>query len=94
MVAEPISGSTKMSKIFGLSLHPLQNFELVSSETLARLHKSAGSPAPSLITFPMSTSQYGSSCLDPVIKKDPWALGTGRSSAYVAHALVVLLRRK
>ena len=44
----------------GLSLHPLKNFELVSSVTLTRLHKSAGSPEPSLIT---------SSCSDPVIKK-------------------------
>ena len=40
----------------GLSLHPLKNFELVSSVTLSRLHKSAGSPEPSL-------------CSDPVIKK-------------------------
>ena len=40
-----------MSRFFGLSLHPLQNFELVSSETLTRLHKNTGSPEPSLITF-------------------------------------------
>ena len=44
-----------------LSLHPLKNFELVSSVTLSRLHKSAGSPEPSLIT---------SACSDPVVKKD------------------------
>ena len=58
-----------MSRFFGLSLHPLQNFELLSSETLARLHKSAGSPAPSLITFPKSTSQYGFIMLGPSDKK-------------------------
>ena len=45
---------------FSLSLHPLQNFELVSSETLTRLHKSTGSPEPSLITFVL---------LFPVIQK-------------------------
>ena len=50
----------------GLSLHPLKNFELVSSVALSRLHKSAGSPEPSLIT---------SACSDPVIKKDSRALG-------------------
>ena len=44
---------------FGLSLHPLKNFELVSILTLTRLHKSAGSPEPSLITFVISTSPYG-----------------------------------
>ena len=43
----------------GLSLHPLKNFELVSSVTLTSLHKSAGSPEPSLITFVISTSPYG-----------------------------------
>ena len=48
-----------MSRFVGQSLHPLQNFELVSSESLTRLHKSAGSPEPSLITFALSTSQYG-----------------------------------
>ena len=48
-----------MSRFFGLSLHPLQNFELVSSESLTRLHKSAGSPELLLITFALSTSQYG-----------------------------------
>ena len=48
-----------MSRFFGLSLHPLQNFELVNSESLTRLHKSAGSPEPSLITFALSISQHG-----------------------------------
>ena len=81
-----------MSRFFGLSLHPLQNFELVSSETLARMHKSAGSPAPSLITFPISTSQYGFIMLGTSDKKR--SMGIGYSSVYVAHALVVLLRRK
>ena len=43
----------------GLSLHPFKNFDLVSIVTLTRLHKSAGSPEPSLITFVISTSPYG-----------------------------------
>ena len=42
----------------GLSLHPFKNFELVSIVALTRLHKSAGSPEPSLITFVISTSPY------------------------------------
>ena len=41
-----------------LRLHPLKIFELVSSATLTILHKSAGSPEPSLITFVKSTSPY------------------------------------
>ena len=53
-------GVRRCLDFFGLSLHPLQNFELMSSETLTRLHKSTGSPEPSLITFVV---------LDPVIKK-------------------------
>ena len=53
-----------------LSLHPLKNFELESIVTLTILHKSAGSPEPSLITFVISTSPYMVlSCSDPVIKK-------------------------
>ena len=77
-----------MSRFFGLSLHPLQNFELVSSETLARLHNCAGSPEPSLITFVISTSQHGFIMLGSSDQKgrtkikDPWALGTGRSSIF------------
>ena len=55
---------------FGLSLHPLKNFELVSIVTLIRLHKSADSPEPSLITFVISASPHMVSlCSDPVIKK-------------------------
>ena len=54
----------------GLRLHPLKNYELVSIVTLTRLHKSADSPEPLLITFVISTSPHMvSSCLDPVIKK-------------------------
>ena len=34
-----------------------------------RLHKSTGSPEPSLITFVINTSRQVSSCSDPVIKK-------------------------
>ena len=44
-----------MSRFFGLNLHPLQNFELVSSESLSRLHKSAGSHEPSLISLVISS---------------------------------------
>ena len=51
-------GVGRCLECFGLSLHPLKNFELVSSVTLTRLHKSAGSPQPSL-TFVISTSPYG-----------------------------------
>ena len=47
-----------MSRLFELSLRPLKNFELVSSVTLTRLHKSTGSPEPLLITFVISTSPY------------------------------------
>ena len=67
-----------MSRFFGLSLHPLQNFELVSSETLTRLHKNAGSPEPSLITFAISTSQYGFIMLgssDKKLKKKSMGIG-------------------
>ena len=42
----------------GLSLHPFKT-ELVNIVTLTRLHKSAGSPEPSLFTFVISTSPYG-----------------------------------
>ena len=44
-----------MSRFFGLSLHPLQNFELVSSEALSRLQECTGSPEPSLITLVTSS---------------------------------------
>ena len=48
-----------MSRFFGLSLNPLQNFELLSSETLTRLHKCTCSPELSLLTFVISkTSTY------------------------------------
>ena len=79
-----------MSRFFGLSLHPLENFELESSESLTRLHKNAGSPEPSLITFALSTSQYGLSCLDPVIKheKKIHGLWVQVELLYVAHARV------
>ena len=40
------------------SLYPLQNFELVSGQTLARLHKCTGSHEPSLITFVISNCPY------------------------------------
>ena len=55
-----LMGVRRCLDCWGLSLHPLKNFELVSSVTLTRLHKSADYPEPSLIT---------SSCSDPVIKK-------------------------
>ena len=64
----------------GLSLHPLKNFELVSSVTPSRLHKSAGSPEPSRIT---------SACSDPMIKKDTRALH--RSSPCRTCACVLLI---
>ena len=44
---------------FDLSLYPLQNFGLVGSETQTRLHTSAGSAEPLLITFVISTSPHG-----------------------------------
>ena len=40
-------------------VYPPNNFELVGSETQTRLHKSAGSPEPSLNTFVISTSPHG-----------------------------------
>ena len=83
-----------MSRFFCLSLHSLQNFEVLSSESLTRLHKSAGSPEPSLITFALSTSQYGFIMLessDKHEKKNPWGLGTGRTSIFRTRARVVLL---
>ena len=49
----------------GRSLHPLKNFELVSSVTLTRLHKSAGSPEH----FADHICYMISSCSNPVIKK-------------------------
>ena len=78
-----------MSRCFGLSLHPLKIFEVVSSETLTRLHKSAGSPEPSLITFSLRTSQNGFIMLGSRDKnriKDSWALGTGRRHARVSFS--------
>ena len=66
-----------------LSLHPLKNFEYMSSVTLTRLHKSTGSPEPSLITFVISTSP--SSCSDPVIKKKDTEV------LHVAHRRVCVL---
>ena len=74
-VAESISGSTQIARFFRLSLHSLQNFELVSSETLARFHKRSGSPAPSLITFAISTSQYGFIMLGHSDKKRSMGIG-------------------
>ena len=52
-------GVRRCLDFFCLSLHPLQNFELVSSKTLTSLHKCTGSLEPSLITFVISTSPYG-----------------------------------
>ena len=66
----------------GLSLHPLKNFELVSSETLTRLHKSTESPEPLLITFVIWFHHARSSDS----KKDVWALR--RSSPCHTHTRV------
>ena len=71
----------------GLSLHPLKNFELVSSVTLTRLHKSAGSPEPSLITFVISTSPYDFIMLGSSDQKEH-TCALRRSSSCRTHACV------
>ena len=82
-------GVRRCLDFFGLSLHPLQNFELVSSETLTRLHKSTGSPEPSLITFVV---------LDPVVQKiDACVLRRSspcRTRAGVRSLDLIVARRK
>ena len=61
--------------------------EVVGSETQTRLHKNAGSPEPSLITFVISTSPHGFIMLGSSERKDAWALRRRHTRVFAFFSL-------